>query len=178
MSSDGIVGFKGSLELVFPKTQSQRCVVHLTRNIHKLCPKKEANKIIKAWKSIYTCSSKEAAEILLEDFKEKFKEYKTVIKKAEEFMVYLEPLFELSEEIRYAIYNSNALEAVTSALRKVTRGKGACPSEESVYKILFLRINDLKEKWAKTPIKNFKIIQKQIIELFGERYTKYLNEIN
>ena len=178
MSSDGIAGFKGSLELVFPKTQSQRCVVHLTRNIHKLCPKKEANKIIKAWKNIYTCPSKEAAEILLDDFKEKFKEYKTVIKKAEEFMIYLEPLFELPEEIRYAIYTSNAVEAVNSALRKVTRGKGSFPSEESVYKVLFLRINDLKEKWAKTPIKNFKIIQKQIIELFGERYTKYLDEIN
>ena len=178
MSSDGIAGFKGSLELIFPKTQSQRCVVHLTRNIHKLCPKKEANKIIKAWKNIYTCPSKEAAEILLDDFKEKFKEYKTVIKKAEEFMIYLEPLFELPEEIRYAIYTSNAVEAVNSALRKVTRGKGSFPSEESVYKVLFLRINDLKEKWAKTPIKNFKIIQKQIIELFGERYTKYLDEIN
>ena len=178
MSSDGIAGFKGSLELVFPKTQSQRCVVHLTRNIHKLCPKKEANKIIKAWKNIYTCPSKEAAEILLDDFKEKFKEYKTVIKKAEEFMIYLEPLFELPEEIRYAIYTSNAVEAVNSALRKVTRGKGSFPSEESVYKVLFLRINDLKEKWDKTPIKNFKIIQKQIIELFGERYTKYLDEFN
>ena len=89
MSSDGIAGFKGSLELVFPKTQSQRCIVHLTRNIHKLCPKKEANKIIKAWKNIYTCPSKGAAEILLDDFKKKFKEYKTVIKKAEEFMIYL-----------------------------------------------------------------------------------------
>ena len=128
MSSDGIAGFKGSLELVFPKTQSQRCVVHLTRNIHKLCPKKEANKIIKAWKNIYTCPSKDAAEILLDDFKEKFKEYKTVIKKVDEFMIYLEPLFELPEEIRYAIYTSNAVEAVNSALRKVTRGKGSFPS--------------------------------------------------
>ena len=41
MSSDGIAGFKGSLETVFPKTQSQRCVVHLTRNIYKICPKEE-----------------------------------------------------------------------------------------------------------------------------------------
>lgn len=178
MSSDGIAGFKGSLELAFPKTQSQRCVVHLTRNIYKLCPKKEANKIIKAWKNIYTCPSKNAAKLLLDDFKDKFKEYKTVIKKVEEFMLYLDPLFELPEEIRYAIYTSNAVEAVNSALRKVTRGKGSFPSEESVYKVLFLRMNDLKEKWAKAPIKNFKIIQKQIIELFGERYIKYLDEIN
>ena len=178
MSSDGIAGFQGSLEIAFPKTQSQRCVVHLTRNIYRLCPKKEANKIIKAWKNIYTCPSKEAAEILLEDFKQEFKKYETVVKKVTEFMIYLEPLYELPEEIRYAIYTSNSVEAVNSALRKVTRGKGAFPSEESVYKVLYLRIKDLKEKWDKNPIKNFKIIQKQLIEIFGQRYTKYLNEIN
>ena len=89
-------------------------------------------------------------------------------------MEYLEPLFELPLEIRKTIYTSNAIESVNSALRKVTRGKGAFPNEESVYKVLFLRINDLKEKWVK-PIHNFKIIQSQLLELFGDRYSKYLN---
>ena len=46
MSSDGIAGFKNSLENVFPKTQSQRCVVHLSRNIYGLSPKNEAKKIM------------------------------------------------------------------------------------------------------------------------------------
>lgn len=44
MSSDGIAGFKGSLERVFPRTQSQRCVVHLVRNLYSLCPKKRSQK--------------------------------------------------------------------------------------------------------------------------------------
>ena len=47
MSIDCISGFKGSLERVFPKTQSQRCIVHLTRNIYGLCPKKDANVYIR-----------------------------------------------------------------------------------------------------------------------------------
>ena len=70
-------------------------------------------------------------------------------------------------------YTSNAVEAVNSALRKVTRGKGAFPNESSVYKVLYLRIKELKEKWKK-PIQGWKTIQSQIIDLFGERYTKYL----
>ena len=174
MSSDGIAGFKGSLETVFPKTQSQRCVVHLTRNIYKICPKKEAKDIIKMWKRIYTSFSYEEAITVLEDFKETFKKHPKIVEKVESFMELLEPLFELPIEIRKAIYTSNAVESVNSALRKVTRGKGSFPSEESVYKVLFLRINDLKEKWVK-PIQNFKTIQLQLIDLFGERYTKYLN---
>ena len=88
-------------------------------------------------------------------------------------MQYLEPLFELPDEIRKCIYTSNAVESVNSALRKVTHGKGAFPSENSVFKILFLRIRELKEKWSK-PIQKWKTIQVQLTELFGERYTKYL----
>ena len=174
MSSDGIAGFKGSLETAFPKTQGQRCVVHLTRNLYKLCPRKVANKIIAGWKKIYASSSYEAAEVELDQFKKEFIEYKVVIKKVEEFMEYLVPLFELPIEIRKAIYTSNAVESVNSALRKVTNGKGAFPSEESVYKVLFLRIKDLKEKWNK-PINNWKTIQLQLINIFNERYTKYIN---
>lgn len=52
-------------------------------------------------------------------------------------MQYLEPLFELPQEIRKCIYTSNAVESVNSALRKVTRGKGAFPSESSVFKVMY-----------------------------------------
>ena len=175
MSSDGIAGFKGSLERVFPKTQTQRCVVHLVRNIYSLCPKKEAKQIIADYKKIYTSSNQEEANFQLEVFKKNYeKEHKRIVKKAEEFMEYLEPLFELPQEIRKCIYTSNAVESVNSALRKVTRGKGAFPNESSVYKILYLRIKELSEKWKK-PIQNWKTIQFQLINLFGDRYTQYLN---
>ena len=174
MSSDGIAGFKGSLERVFPKTQSQRCVVHLVRNIYSLCPKKDSKEIIQDYKKIYTSSSLEEANFQLKVFKQKYeKNQQRIVKKAVDFMQYLEPLFELPQEIRKCIYTSNAVESVNSALRKVTRGKGAFPNENSVYKVLYLRIKELSEKWKK-PIQNWKIIQSQLIELFGDRYTKYL----
>ena len=174
MSSDGIAGFKGSLETVFPKTQSQRCVVHLVRNLYSLCPKKDAKQIISDYKKIYTSTTKNEAYLMLDIFKTKYANQKRLVKKAEDFMQYLEPLFELPSEIRKCIYTSNAVESVNSALRKVTRGKGAFPSEASVFKVLFLRIKDLTEKWKK-PIQNWKTIQSQLMELFGDRYTKYLN---
>lgn len=174
MTSDGIAGFKGSLENVFPKTQSQRCVVHLVRNIYNLCPKKNAKEIIDDFKDIYTSSSMEIANTKLESFKEKYLEkHPKVCQKVEDFMLYLEPLFELPAEIRKCIYTSNAIESVNSALRKVTRGKGAFPSESSLFKVLFLRITELSEKWNK-PIQNWKTIQAQLVNLFGERYTQYL----
>ena len=174
MSSDGIAGFKGSLETVFPKTQSQRCVVHLVRNLYSICPKKEAKQIIADFKKIYTSITQEEAKLMLDAFREKYKDQKRIVKKVEGFMQYLEPLFELPQEIRKCIYTSNAVESVNSALRKVTRGKGSFPSASSVFKILYLRIKELTEKW-KRPIQNWNKIQQQLMEIFGERYTKYLD---
>lgn len=175
MCSDGVAGFKGSLERVFPKTQSQRCVVHLARNIYGLCPKKEAKEIIGNFKKIYQSSNMDEAKIQLEFFQKEYgKTQKRIVKKVEEFMVYLEPLFELPVEIRKCIYTTNAIESVNSALRKVTRGKGAFPSESSVYKVMYLRIKELSEKWKK-PIQNWEKIRKQIVSIFGDRYLKYVN---
>ena len=139
-----------------------------------MCPKKEAKEIIKDYKKIYTSSILEEAEFQLDVFKQKYKKnHSKIVKKAIEYMEYLEPLFELPQEIRQCIYTSNAIESVNSALRKVTRGKGAFPSEESVYKVLYLRIKELSEKWNK-PIKNWKVIREQLIYIFGDRYIKYL----
>ena len=174
MSSDGIAGFKGSLEMVFPKAQSQRCVVHLVRTLYSLCPKKASKEIVGDFKKIYTSTSLEEACLMLDIFKKRYSEQKRIVKKVIEFMPYLEPLFEIPQEIRKCIYTTNAIESVNSALRKVTRGKGAFPSEASVFKVLYLRIKELTEKW-KRPIQNWKKIQQQLMEIFGERYSKYLD---
>lgn len=172
-TSDGVAGFKGSLETVFPKTKAQRCVVHLTRNLYKICPKKQASSIIQDFKKIYTASNLKVAQLELENFKEKFSRLPKVVEKVENNMVYLEPLFELPEEIRKAIYTSNSIESVNSALRKVTNGKGSFSSTTSVYKLLYLRVKDLEKKWNK-PIPNWNKIQHQLSEIYGERFTKYL----
>ena len=86
MSSDGVAGFKNSLERVFPKTQAQRCVVHLVRNLYSICPKKECKEIIADYKKIYTSTSLEEANLNLDAFKEKYKEQKRIVKKAEDSM--------------------------------------------------------------------------------------------
>lgn len=109
---------------------------------------------------------KEEANFHLDVFRSKYgTNQRKIVKKAEEFMQYLEPLFELPAEIRACIYTTNAIESVNSALRKVTRGKGTFPSESAVYKVLYLRIKELSLKWNK-PIKNWITIRKQLISLF------------
>ena len=172
-TSDGVAGFKGSLETAFPKTTAQRCVVHLARNLYKICPRKESSKVMEGFKKIYKSASLEEAQLELENFRQTFKKLAKVVDKVEGDMQYIEPLFELPEEIRKAIYTSNAIESVNSALRKVTNGKGSFASETSVIKLLYLRIEELKEKWYNL-IPNWDRICNQLALIHGERFTKYL----
>lgn len=114
------------------------------------------------------------AQLELENFKEKFSSLTKITQKVEEDMKYLEPLFEVPDEIRKAIYTSNAIESVNSALRKVTNGKGSFSSANSVYKILFLRVEELEEKWKK-PIPNWNKIEIQLSGIYKERFTQHLD---
>lgn len=174
MCSDGLAGFKGSLEIAFPKTNTQRCVIHMDRNLYKICPKKQSKEVLVDFKKIYSSSSRDAAQLELENFKNKYKDSNPkIVEKVLEFMPLIESLFELPYEIRKAIYTTNAVESVNSALRKVTNGKGSFPNEEAVFKVLFLRIKDLTKKWNK-PINNWKIIREQLAEIFGDRYLKHV----
>ncbi len=69
MCSDGVAGFKGSLERVFPKTQSQRCVVHLAKGIYMdYVQRKKQKEIIGNFKKIYQSSNMDEAKIQLEFF--------------------------------------------------------------------------------------------------------------
>jgi len=45
------------------------------------------------------------------------------------------------------MYTTNAIEAVNSSFRKVTK-RGAFPNYNSVLKLLYLRVFELQKKWA------------------------------
>ena len=58
------------------------------------------------------------------------------------------------EEIRKVIYTTNAIESLNSQLRKVTKNKKVFPSNEAVFKSLYLAIEYISQKWS-MPIRNW-----------------------
>ena len=50
--------------------------------------------------------------------------------------------------IRRIIYTTNAIESLNSQLRKITKNKRVFPSDESVFKTLYLTINYITAKWT------------------------------
>lgn len=174
VSLDGLKGLTEAIEAVFPKTQTQRCIVHLVRNLAKKCNKKEMKEVIGDFKKIYKAPTVEVAKLELDNFNEKYKNKKEILKTVERYIEYILPLYEFPQEIRKIIYTTNPIESLNSALRKVTRGKGSFVNKEALMKVLYLRVNDLEKKWTKG-MPNWEVVLNQLIQIYGERVTKYLN---
>lgn len=172
VSMDGLTGLPEAIEKIFPKTITQRCIVHIVRNIYGILDKKKAKEIIADFKQIYTSSNLEHAKLAYENFIEKYKDNTKLIKKVNSLIAHVFSIFEYPIEIRKIIYTTNPIESLNSCLRKVTKGKGSFISVESLLKVLYLRIRDLEKKWS-TGTKNWNNVKNQIIQLFGDRVIKY-----
>ena len=173
VSMDGLTGLPEAIESVYPQTITQRCIVHIVRNIYSILPKKETKEIISDFKKIYTSSNLENAKLEYENFVEKYRENKKLIKKVKENIEWIYQLFDYPTGIRKVIYTTNAIESLNSGLRKVTKGKGSFINENALMKVLFLRIQDLQKNWSKS-IKNWGTVQNELSILFEDRFLKYI----
>ncbi|GAA0714931.1 hypothetical protein GCM10008904_31200 [Paraclostridium ghonii] len=59
------------------------------------------------------------------------------------------------------MYTTNAVESVNSSLRKITR-KGSFPNENTVLKLLYIRITELQKKWNGKSVANWAIVRNQL----------------
>ena len=175
ISMDGLTGLKEAIELIYPATKTQRCIVHLVRNLYNVCGKKEVKEVIKDYKKIYTSNTLEEAQFLYSEFVLKYKNSKAIINVINKQIEHIYALFSESTEIRKLIYTTNTIESVNSCLRKVTRGKGMFINKESLMRVLFLRIKDLETKWSKGT-KDWNKILNILINQYENRITKYIQK--
>jgi transposase-like protein len=76
--------------------------------------------------------------------------------------------FDYPPAIRKVIYTTNAIESLNYSLRRVLKNRGAFPSDEAIYKVLYLGLQNVAKKWSK-PIRDWKAALNQFVILFGER---------
>lgn len=173
VSMDGLSGLPDAVEKVFPQAIMQRCIVHIVRNLYSVLPKKESKAVIADFKKIYTTSSLSNAKLEYENFRKKYKDNKKIMNKVDSNIEWIYQLLEYPKAIRKVIYTTNAIESLNSGLRKVTRGKGSFVNETALIKVLYLRIMDLQKSWSKG-IANWNNVRNELVELFGERFIKYI----
>jgi putative transposase len=171
---DGLSGFAEAIGEVYPRAIVQRCIVHMIRSSTRFVSDKDRKAVCRDLRKIYTAANREQAEVALEAFAEAWDgKYKEIRPKWEASWEELMPFMDYGEHIRRMIYTTNAVEALHRIMRKVTKTKGAWSNDKGLLKQLYLVLTHSEKSW-KTKAFNWREIQKELIEKFGERYTCWI----
>ncbi len=176
ISMDGVSGLEEGAKSIFKDAVVQRCIVHLIRNSIKYIPSKDYKAYTAQLKKVYGAASLKAAEAEFERFQQAWGKYPGAVDVWVRNWSHVEQLFHYGSAVRKVMYTTNAIEAVNSSFRKVTK-KGSFPSEDAVRKALYLRITELYKKWNGRPVSNWALVRNQLAmdDKIQSRILKYEN---
>lgn len=141
---DGLTGLADAIEAVWAQAVVQTCVVHLIRNSIRFCSWKDRKAVTQALKPIYQADSVDAAADALDDFELDWGDrYPAIVDLWRRNWERFVPFLAFPPEIRKIIYTTNAIESMNYQFRKVTKTRGHFPTEDAVYKILYLAIRNI-----------------------------------
>lgn len=146
--TDNLCGFSTAIEAVFPKTEIQNCIIHQIRNSSKYVSYKDLKALMADLKAVYAAVDEDAALMALDTFSEHWdKKYPTISQSWRKNWANLSTYFKFPQELRRLIYTTNAIEGFNRQLRKVTKAKSVFPTDESLFKMLYLAMMDITKKW-------------------------------
>ncbi len=146
---DGLTGFTGAIEAIFPKTEIQQCIIHQIRNSTKYVSYKDIKALMADLKKVYAAIDEQTALYELESFDEKWSsKYPKIAVSWKANWANLSTYFKYPQEVRTLIYTTNAIENFNRQLRKVTKSKSVFPTDDSLLKMLYLAMIDITKKWT------------------------------
>ena len=172
---DGLKGFPEAIETIYPNTEVQLCIIHQIRNSMKYVASKNQKAFMQDMKSVYRAATKNAAETALNELEAKWgKQYPVVITSWRNKWGNLSVYFKYPEDVRKAIYTTNAVEAVHRQFRKLTKTKGGFANENSLLKLLYAGVLSASDKWTH-PVQNWNLTLSQMAIHFEGRVENYLD---
>jgi len=166
---DGLKGFPDAINAAYPQTQIQLCIVHMVRNAMKYVPYKDYRAVAGGLKRIYQSATEQEALQELEKFAQQWDDkYPHISRSWRMHWPNLNTLFRYPQEIRKAIYTTNAIESLNSVIRKAINKRKLFPTDDSARKVVYLAIMDASKKWT-MPIRNWKLALNRFIIEFEER---------
>lgn len=174
--TDGLKGMGEALEVVYPQTTLQTCIVHLMRNSLDYANWKDRKPLAAAIKPVYTAPSAEAALAELDAFESGpwGKKFPTVVAAWRRVWDKVIPFFVFPPEIRRVIYTTNAIESVNARLRKILKTRGHFPNDEAATKLIWLALRNITKDWVRAA-PHWKAAMNQFAILYQERFTQETN---
>ena len=169
LCSDGLTGIKDAISTAFPKTEQQRCIVHMVRNTLKYVANKDMKTFAKDLKTIYTAASEETARKQLETVTKKWSgQYPSAMNRWHDNWDAVSPIFKFSKDVRTAFYTTNAIESLNSCYRRLNKQRSVFPSSQSLMKALYLGTFEIAKKWT-MPIRNWGRVRGELEIMYPDR---------
>ena len=167
--TDNLCGFSTAIEAAFPKTEIQNCIIHQIRNSSKYVSYKDLKALMADLKAVYAAVDEDAALMALDTFSEHWdKKYPTISQSWRANWANLSTYFKFPQELRRLIYTTNAIEGFNRQLRKVTKAKSVFPTDESLFKMLYLAMMGITKKWTGRR-QDWSMIHAQLAVYFEDR---------
>ena len=171
---DGLKGFPYAISTAFPDAQIQLCIVHMVRNSLKYVTWKDYKAVTADLKQVYQSVIEEEALLALDRFSDRWDDkYPQISKSWRTHWENLNTLFNYPEEIRKAIYTTNAIESLNSVISKAIKKRKLFPTDDSAKKVIYLAIQAASKKWT-MPIRNWKAALNRFMIEFENRLTDYI----
>lgn len=171
---DGLKGFPDAINTVYPDTRIQLCIVHMVRNSVKFVPWKDYKPVTADLKQVYQSVTEEEALKALDAFADRWDgKYPQISKSWRAHWHNLNTLFDYPEDIRKAIYTTNAIESLNSVIRKAIKKRKLFPSDDAARKVVYLAILDASKKWT-MPIRNWKAALNRFMIEFEDRLADFV----
>ena len=153
--ADALTGIKEAISVAFPKTDYQRCMVHMVRNTLKYVASKDMKSFAADLRTIYNAVSEEEGQKARDKVVEKWAaKYPNSMKRWIENWDVVVPIFKFSKDVRKIIYTTNAIESLNYSYRKLNRQRSVFPSDQALLKALYLATFEATKKWTQ-PIHNW-----------------------
>ena len=166
---DGLKGFPDAINTVYPQTQVQLCIVHMVRNSLKLVPWKDYKAVTGDLKRIYQSVTEEEALMALDQFEQRWdSKYPSISRSWRSNWQNVSTIFNYPNDIRKAIYTTNAIESLNSVIRKAIKKRKLFPHDDSAKKVIYLAIEQASKKWT-MPIRNWKTALNRFMIEFEDR---------
>jgi len=147
--ADGLTGLDKAVYAVYPESKLQRCIVHQVRNTLRFVSYKDRKKMANDMKAIYRSDTKEIAEQNLKTFEETWSyKYPNSVRSWIDNWEDLTTFFVYPKELRTLIYTTNPIESVNRQIRKITKTKGHFPTENSIFKLVYLGLQNASRSWT------------------------------
>ena len=167
--TDNLTGFSAAIEAVYPKTEIQNCIIHQLRNSSKYVSYKDLKALMADLKAVYAAVDEPAALDALDTFAEHWdKKYPKISQSWRNNWANLSTYFKFPQALRRLIYTTNTIEGFNRQLRKVTKSKSVFPTDDSLFKMLYLAMVDITKKWTGRK-QDWSMIHAQLAIYFEDR---------